>query len=140
MKDDYKDMIHFTHYVSKKRAQMPLSDRAAQFSPFAALNGFDAMISETKRITEEKMVLSEDEKEILDRKYQILLEKLNDPITLSVTYFVPDPLKSGGRYVTKTGNLKKIDVFGRRIVFTDETKISLYDVVDFDSELFEDTF
>ena len=86
-------------------------DRAAQFSPFAALTGYDDAIHETARLTNDKVDLSEEEKETLDRKQQILLERLGEHPALTVTYFIPDAKKSGGAYVTKSGSFKKIDGF-----------------------------
>ena len=140
MKDQYDDIINLPHHVSKTRPQMSMVDRAAQFSPFAALTGYDAAIKETGRLTDEKVNLSEEEKEALDRKQQILMERLGDHPALTVTYFVPDAKKSGGAYVTKDGNLKKIDGFERWMMLTDGTKIPLDDVADIESELFRDMF
>lgn len=119
---------------------MPMLDRAAQFSPFAALTGYDDAIHETARLTNDKVDLSEEEKETLDRKQQILMERLGDHPTLTVTYFIPDAKKSGGAYVTKGGNLKKINEFERWMMLTDGTKIPLDDVADIESELFRDMF
>ena len=107
MKDQYDDIINLPHHVSKTRPQMSMVDRAAQFSPFAALTGYDAAIKETGRLTDEKVNLSEEEKEALDRKQQILMEWLGDHPALTITFFVPDEKKSGGAYMTKSGNLKK---------------------------------
>lgn len=140
MKDQYNDIINLPHHVSKTRRQMSMLDRAAQFSPFAALTGYDAAIKETGRLTDEKINLSEEEKEALDRKQQILLEKLADHPALTVTFFVPDEKKLGGAYVTKSGNLKKIDEFERLMQLTDGTKIPLNDVVEIESELFRNMF
>lgn len=142
MKDkaNYDDIINLPHHVSSKRPQMPMLDRAAQFSPFAALTGHDDAIHETARLTNDKVDLSEEEKETLDMKQQILLEKLSDHPALTITYFVPDAKKSGGAYVTKSGNLKKIDGFERWMLLTDGTKILLDDVADIESELFRDLF
>ena len=137
---NYEDIINLPHHVSSKRPQMPMLDRAAQFSPFAALTGYDDAIYETGRLTDEKNDLSEEEKEALDRKQQILIERLCDHPALTVTYFVPDEKKSGGAYVTKNGNLKKIDGFERWMMLTDGTKIPLDDVADIESELFRDMF
>ena len=91
MKDkaNYDDIINLPHHVSSKRPQMPMLDRAAQFSPFAALTGYDDAIHETARLTNDKVDLSEEEKETLDMKQQILLEKLSDHPALTITYFVP---------------------------------------------------
>lgn len=142
MKDkaNYDDIINLPHHVSSKRPQMPMLDRAAQFSPFAALTGYDAAIKETGRLTDEKVNLSEEEKEALDRKQQILLEKLADHPALTVIFFVPDEKKSGGAYVTKRGKLKKIDEFERLMQLADGTKIPLDDVAEIESELFRDMF
>ena len=139
-KDNYNDIINLPHHVSSKRPQMPMIDRAAQFSPFAALTGYDDAISETGRLTDEKIDLSEEEKEVLDRKQQFLLEKLDKRPALTVIYFVPDAKKSGGAYVTKSGNLKKIDAIERWMQLTDGTKIPLDDVADIESELLRDLF
>ena len=95
--EKYGDIIHLPHPVSEKHPRMPMQDRAAQFSPFAALTGYEEAIYETGRLTEEKTELGEEEKAILDRKQQLLLEKLDERPTLTVTYFVPDEKKSGGR-------------------------------------------
>lgn len=140
MKDLYEDIINLPHHVSSKRPQMPMFDRAAQFSPFAALTGYDDAIHETGRLTDEKIDLSEEEKETLDRKQQFLLEMLDDHPALTVTYFVPDAKKAGGAYVTKSGKLKKIDSIERRMQLTDGTRIPLDDVADIESELFRDLF
>lgn len=140
MKDQYDDIINLPHHVSKTRPQMSMVDRAAQFSPFAALTGYDAAIKETGRLTDEKLNLSEEEKEALDRKQQILMEWLGDHPALTITFFVPDEKKSGGAYMTKSGNLKKIDEFERVMLLTDGTKIPLDDVVEIESELFRDMF
>lgn len=138
--EKYEDIIHLPHHVSSKRPQMPMIDRAAQFSPFAALTGYDDAISETGRLTDKKIDLSEEEKEVLDRKQQLLLEKLDKRPALTVTYFVPDAKKSGGAYVTKSGNLKKIDAIERWMQLTDGTKIPLDDVAGIESELLRDLF
>ena len=140
MKDQYDDIINLPHHVSKTRPQMSMLDRAAQFSPFAALTGYDAAIKETGRLTDEKVKLCEEEKEALDRKQQILLEKLADHPALTVIFFVPDEKKSGGAYVTKRGKLKKIDEFERLMQLADGTKIPLDDVAEIESELFRDMF
>ena len=136
----YGDMLYMTYPFQTDRPRMNRADRAAQFSPFAALTGYDAAIKETGRLTDEKVNLSEEEKEALDRKQQILMEWLGDHPALTITFFVPDEKKSGGAYMTKSGNLKKIDEFERVMLLTDGTKIPLDDVVEIESELFRDMF
>ena len=121
-----------------RRCQWWIAQRS--FPPFAALTGYDAAIKETGRLTDEKVNLSEEEKEALDRKQQILMEWLGDHPALTITFFVPDEKKSGGAYMTKSGNLKKIDEFERVMLLTDGTKIPLDDVVEIESELFRDMF
>ena len=136
MSDEYKDIINLPHHVSSKRPQMPMLDRAAQFSPFASLTGYDDAIHETGRLTDEKIDLSDEDKKTLDRKQQILSEKLSDHPALTITYFVPDEKKAGGSYTSLTGNLKRIDYYERLFVLTDGTKIQLDEIVDIESDCF----
>ena len=134
--EKYGDIIHLPHPVSEKHPRMPMQDRAAQFSPFAALTGYEEAIYETGRLTEERAELDEEEKAILDRKQRLLLEKLDEFPALTFTYFVPDEKKSGGRYITKTGNLKKLHLLEKWMLLTDGTKIPLEDVKNIESPLF----
>lgn len=132
----YDDIINLPHYVSPTRPRMSMIDRAAQFSPFAALTGYDAAIKETGRLTDQRIELSEDSRAALDRKQQLLVECLADHPEVSVTYFIPDERKSGGAYVTVTGIVKKVDDYQRLLLLTDGTKIPLDDILDLESELF----
>ena len=100
MKSDYSDIIHLPHHVSKTHPQMSMHDRAAQFSPFAALTGYDSAILETARLTKEKILLNEDMQELLDIKFQRLLEHLSEKPLISITFFCPDKHKQGGSYVS----------------------------------------
>ena len=70
----YEDIINLPHHVSPTRPQMPMSDRAAQFAPFAALTGYDAAIKETGRQTDVRIELDEEALTALDMKYQLLME------------------------------------------------------------------
>ena len=132
----YDDIIDLPHHVSATRPRMSMIDRAAQFSPFAALTGYDAAIKETGRLTDERIELSEESRAVLDRKQQLLLDNLADHPEVSVTFFVPDERKAGGAYVTVTGRVRKVDEFGRLLVLTDGTKIPLDEILDMESELF----
>lgn len=132
----YDDIIDLPHHVSVTRPRMSMIDRAAQFSPFAALTGYDAAIKETGRLTNERIELTEDSRAVLDRKQQLLLDNLADHPEASVTYFVPDERKSGGAYVTVTGIVKKVDDYQRLLILTDGTKIPLDEILDMESELF----
>lgn len=133
----YDDIIHLPHHVSKTRPQMSLEDRAAQFSPFAALTGYDAAILETGRLTEDKLELGEETQAILDRKQRYLAEIIDTKPEITVTYFVPDEKKSGGAYSTVTGFLKRIDEYERVLMLTDGRKIQLDAIFDIESEEFE---
>lgn len=132
----YDDIIDLPHHVSATRSRMSMIDRAAQFSPFAALTGYDAAIKETGRLTDERIELSEESRAVLDRKQQLLLDNLADRPEVSVTYFVPDERKAGGAYVTVTGRVKKVDDYQRLLLLTDGTKIPLDEILDMESELF----
>lgn len=136
MKNDYSDIIDHLHYVSKTRPQMSELERAAQFSPFAALTGYDAAIQETGRLTDERMEIGEEEKAMLDRKQQYLLEIISDKPEITVSYFKPDERKSGGAYVSVTGKLKRLDDVERMLVLTDGKKIPLDDITDLESKSF----
>lgn len=137
MKNDYSDILDHPHYVSKTRPQMSELERAAQFSPFAALTGYDAAISETGRLTDEKIELGEETKAVLDMKQQYLLDTISDQPEITVTYFIPDTKKSGGAYVSVTGNLKRIYEYERLMLLTTGEKIPLDDIMDIESDLFK---
>ncbi|MCD7889644.1 MAG: YolD-like family protein [Oscillospiraceae bacterium] len=140
MRYDYSDIINLPHHISKTHPQMSMQDRAAQFSPFAALTGYDDAIDETARLTGRRIELSEEAKEILDRKLQYLRDSISDQPEISVTYFVPDEKKDGGEYVTVKGNLKRIDEYERVIIMTDGKKILMEEIMDIESELFTGDF
>jgi len=134
---NYEDIINLPHHVSTKRPQMSMLDRAAQFSPFAALTGYDAAIKETGRLTDEKIEMDEESLNMLNMKFQLLVEALDDEHEVSFTYFKPDETKAGGAYVTATGIVKKIDYYGRFITMKDGTKIPMDDVSSIESEIFK---
>lgn len=130
MKCKYDEIMGLPHHVSKTRPQMPMSDRAAQFAPFAALTGYDSAIKETGRLTDERIELDEEALTALDRKYQLLMDTLDDAPEVTIIYFQPDERKAGGQYVSATGTVKKVDTFGRRILLQDGTRIPLDSVYD----------
>ena len=105
----YDDIINLPHYTSEKRQKMSIYDRAAQFSPFAALTGFDASVMEAARITERRIELSEDARSELDRTMTILEKIIDTEPLVTVTYFLPDNRKSGGEYRTVYSRLLRID-------------------------------
>ena len=130
------DIINLPHHVSQTRPRMSMTDRAAQFSPFAALAGFDAAIREMGRLTEQRIELNEDSREELDRRQQLLVEHLSEHPEVSVTYFVSDERKSGGAYVTVSDGVKKIDRYQRLLVLNDDLWIPLNEIIVLDSEIY----
>lgn len=138
MKWEYYDIINLPHHVSPTRPHMSMQDRAAQFSPFAALTGYDAVISETARLTDSKIILSEDAQEALDLKMSIIRSQLSSHPFVTIVYFVPDELKEGGAYLTHTGQIKQIDDVERIIILMDDIKIPFDNVFDLNGEYISD--
>lgn len=123
MKGPYDDIIHMPHHVSATRKPMSLLDRAAQFSPFAALTGYDAAIRETGRLTDNAVELDTDGKAMLNETLQRLSELQETRPEVTVTYFVPDERKTGGAYTKVTGCVKKLDPNTQILLLTDGTEI-----------------
>lgn len=136
MTEDYSDIINLPHHVSRNHPRMSMMARAAQFAPFAALTGYDAVIDETARLTDKQVELEEYDNERLNRKLAELMEAA-DPQEITISYFKPDSRKSGGSYITLTGRVKKIDTYERVIYMDGGTKIPLGNIVDitFDDSL-----
>ncbi len=134
----YDDILHLPHHVSPTRKRMTMAERAAQFSPFAALVGYEGAIRETGRLTNRKLELSEDEKAVLDRKQQLILAALErgEQPEVTVTYFQADKKKDGGEYVSLTGKIKKVKHVKNVLVFADGAEIPFSDVVDLSGDLF----
>ena len=132
----YDDMIYLPNPTPTCKPRMSLHDRAAQFSPFAALTGYEDAVEETARLTDTRLELSEDMKTILNEKMQMIVDNMDaDPI-VTITYFVPDKKKEGGVYVDVTGIVKEIDEYERCIVMTDKKKIPIEQIRAIDGELF----
>lgn len=136
----YDDIIDLPHHVSSRHLPMPRRDRAAQFAPFAALTGHGAAISETARITDEPIELSEDAKAILDMKQQMILEALPLRPQVTITRFCPDGQKQGGVYRALTGTVKSIDPLERVMIMESGERIPLHFIIELESELFSGTF
>ena len=128
MYDNYYDIKQFSRPYYDDHPQMSISDRAAQFSPFAALTGYDAAVDETARYTEIREELTEDEVNKLNDDLNRLLDMLDERPEIRVTYFVPDKRKSGGSYKTKIGIVKKIDEYQKILVLEDGCRIPLEDI------------
>ncbi len=124
----YDDIIDLPHHVSTVHPQMSRADRAAQFSPFAALQGYEDAIVETGRTMDRKAELSEDAKEVLDERLRFLRKQIMRHPEITVSYFQPDEKKDGGMYVTITGKAMAIDTDNRRIVLEDGVEISVDEI------------
>ena len=133
---DYSKIINLPHHQSATRKRMSNYDRAAQFAPFAALTGHDEAIKETARLTDDYMEMGEDRLGELSAKIQLLIDKLSQQPEITVVYFVPDERKSGGSYAEKTGVVRIIDEYERKLVFYDGDKILIDRVADFKGEIF----
>ena len=133
----YDDIIDLPHPTSTKHPRMPISDRAAIFSPFAALTGHAAAIQETARLTDQKIELDEDTKAELDRRQAILLEHIAEQPEVTITWFCPDEKKSGGAYVVTVGRLKRVDETAGTLRLADGMTIALDEIVDLQSDLFQ---
>lgn len=133
----YDDIINLPHPTSAKHPRMSLYDRAAQFSPFAALTGHDTAIEETARLTDEKVGLSEDTIARLNEKLSLIMENTGAEQMVTITYFVPDERKSGGAYVSHSGIVKKIDEYERTVIMMDKTVIPIKQICEIQGEMFQ---
>ena len=124
----YDDIIDLPHPISKKHPQMPVRDRAAQFAPFAALTGHKEAISETERLTDRKKILDENRNMLNNERLQEILLHIKEQPKIRVTYFKSDERKEGGAYLTLIMNLKRIDDYNRRLIFSDYSWIPLDDI------------
>ena len=138
MNGKYDDIIDLPHHVSPTRPQMPIADRAAQFSPFAALTGYDDEIKETARLTDDMIEMNEEALNMLNMIFQMLIDRLNDKQKVIFTYFQPDERKDGGAFLTIEGVVKKVDVFERILILQDDTKLQMDNVLDIDGEIFKE--
>lgn len=125
----YEDIIHFPHHVSSKRAPMSLHDRAAQFAPFAALTGHDAIIRETARQVDAPVELTESRREELNRQLQRLADCIEGNPRAAITHYIPDLRKPGGAYVITTACIKKVDEYAHAIVLADGSLIDMDTVI-----------
>ena len=132
----YDDMIGLGHHISRTHPPMVRIKRAAQFASFDALTGFGEAIHEAGRETEAKKELSEDEIDMINAKLAVIQYHIKEQPNIAVTYFIPDDKKAGGRYVTVSGNVRKLDEGNHMMVFADETRIPIEDIRMIEGELF----
>lgn len=136
MTNPYLDIINLPHHRSATHLHMSSYDRAAQFSPFAALTGYEDAITETARLTDVKIDLDEYDKAALNEQLNLIQDTLDEQLEVSITYFLPDKKKAGGMYVIVTGGVKKIDAYERIVVMLDATKIPIDDISEIKGSLF----
>lgn len=131
--DKYADIIHLPHHVSRNHPQMSMADRAAQYSPFAALTGHDAAIAEAAHLTDERPILDESVKQEISNLLQLAATDSN--LVLNIVYFGPDSRKSGGTYMEITGSIKKLIPHEKLLIMDTDTRIPVEDIV----EVYEST-
>lgn len=136
-RDPYEDIINLPHHVSPTRPRMSRADRAAQFSPFAALSGYGDAVKETARLTGQRIELDESAKAALDEKLRLLAEVIEDRPETAITYFLPDRKKTGSEYVTVSGRVKRADSVQRELVMMNGTRIPVEDILDVTGDLFK---
>ena len=137
MNKSYEDIINLPHHTSSTRLRMSVLNRAAQFSPFAALTGYDSAIKEAARLTDERIELGESTIADLDMKLTILADMISEFPKVSVTYFLSDSKKKDGAYVDVEGAVKRIDDYEKSLIFVNGKKIPIADILDIQCDLFE---
>ena len=138
MDKKYAAIAGVPHHVSRVHPQMSMEDRAAQFSPFAALTGYGDVILETQRLTDEKVELDEEALALLDEKYQILMCRMEEQPVVQITYFQPDERKEGGSYVTVTGVVRRVDDVMRKITMQDGNEIEMGEILNVEEVSYKD--
>ena len=132
----YEDIVDLPHHVSKKHPQPTMADRAARFAPFAAITGYEEMVLEEARVTDDRIEMDESSKAALNEKLNMILEFLDEQPEVSITYFEPDKRKAGGAYITVIGTVKRIDEYEHLVIMTDGKKINIDDIYNLQGELF----
>lgn len=130
MSGGYDDIINLPHHVSAAHPHMPMSDRAAQFSPFAALSSYGDAVKETARLTSDRIELAEDARAALEQKLCLLVDTIPNSLTVTITYFLPDKKKAGGTYADISGVVKRIDDVERIVIMQDGRRIAIADIID----------
>lgn len=136
MSSAYDDLLNLPHHTSAVQPAMPMQNRAAQFAPFAALVGYDALIRETARLTDQKVELDESVKAELNEKLRLLLELLPQQPEVTITYFQPDNRKAGGSYRTVTKIVRKYRSIDNMLIMMDGAQIPVNEIVSLDGPCF----
>lgn len=130
MRGKYDDILELPHPVSDKHPPMPMADRAAQFAPFAALTGHDAVLRETERLTDSPVELTDSRRSELDAQLISLSQELDRMPKVAITHFVPDTRKSGGAYIRTVGCIRRVDAVARAVIMADGSGIDMDFVTD----------
>lgn len=127
MTDDhsYDDIINQPHHISQKRKKMSLYNRAAQFAPFAALTGYEQMVSETARLTDRHIELDEESIQQINQQLHMIMNSIPEQPNITFVVYEPDEKKDGGSYCVITGCVRRIDDVNREVILTDRTVISM---------------
>ena len=133
----YEDIMNLPPHISKRHPQPTMMDRAARFAPFAAITGYEEMVLEEARVTEEWVDLTESALERLNERLNILQEHLSEQPEITITYFEPDQRKAGGAYLDYTGVVKRIDLYEHLLVMTNSKKIRIESICKLDGEIFK---
>lgn len=129
----YNDIINIPHY-EPKHPRMSIQTRVAEFAPFAALTGYSDEIKESARITDKRIEIDDNLKEIINTKLNFIQKNIDKNYDILFTYFTPDKRKEGGKYIDKLGQVKKIDLYEKIVVLTDKTKIPINEIIGIYSE------
>jgi len=132
----YEDIVNLPPHISKKHPQPSMMDRAARFAPFAAITGYEEMVLEEARVTEERVDLDEGALSLLNEKLNMIQEFLDEEPEVTITYFEPDKKKSGGAYVSATGTVKRIDEYEHIVLMNDGKKIRIDEIYNIQGDLF----
>lgn len=132
----YEDIVDLPHHISKKYPQPTMADRAARFAPFVAITGYEEMVLEEARVTDDRIEMDESSKAALNEKLNMILEFIDEQPEIKITYFEPDKRKVGGAYVNITGIVKRIDEYEHLVIMTDGKKIYIEDIYNLQSDLF----
>ena len=136
----YDDIINMPRHISKTRPQMSLYNRSAQFAPFAALTGYEERVKETARLTDTKIEIDDGLRNILNMKLNIISEHLKEKPEITITYFIKDNKKSGGKYSTLKCVIRRIDLVNQEIILYDRSVIKLDDIININGNLIDGLF
>ena len=132
---NYTDIINLKR-PSSNHNHLSIESRASQFSPFAALTGYYNEVKETARITDKRIDIDDGLREMLNAKLNYLNDHIKESPNISITYFVKDHKKEGGKYLTKQGIIKRIDTVNEIIKFNDNASISMNDMINITGDIF----